>query len=86
MPQSAQVLHHPSTNNLLVANNTCFQVYGSGYYIEDGAEERNNITGNFAGYVHPLGRVDTCRSNGSVFDAPLVYQVIACCGTDVRCV
>ncbi|KAG2444074.1 hypothetical protein HYH02_009017 [Chlamydomonas schloesseri] len=35
-------------------------------------EERNRITGNFAGYVHPLGRADTCAANGSVFGAPTI--------------
>ncbi|KAG2454241.1 hypothetical protein HYH02_001275 [Chlamydomonas schloesseri] len=60
------------THALTVANNTAFHVAGSAFYIEDGAEERNRITGNFAGYVHPLGRADTCAANGSVFGAPVI--------------
>ncbi|KAG2447710.1 hypothetical protein HYH02_007170 [Chlamydomonas schloesseri] len=62
------------THALTVSSNTAFHVAGSAFYIEDGAEERNRITGNFAGFVHPLGRVDTCDAIGSVFDAPTIYN------------
>ncbi|KAG2451086.1 hypothetical protein HYH02_004354 [Chlamydomonas schloesseri] len=60
------------THALTVANNTAFHVAGSAFYTEDGIEERNRITGNFAGYVHPLGRVDTCAINGSLYSAPVI--------------
>ena len=33
--------------------------------------------GNFAGFVHPLGRANTCTAVGSVFSAPQILQVIA---------
>jgi hypothetical protein len=62
------------THALTVSSNTAFHVAGSAFYIEDGAEERNRINGNFAGFVHPLGRVDTCDAIGSVFDAPTIYN------------
>ncbi|KAG2494043.1 hypothetical protein HYH03_007689 [Edaphochlamys debaryana] len=62
------------THSMLVANNTAFHVHGSAFYIEDGIEERNLFSSNFAGYVHPLGRVDPCSENGSVFDAPIIKQ------------
>ncbi|KAG2425540.1 hypothetical protein HXX76_013584 [Chlamydomonas incerta] len=62
------------THALTVANNTAFHVAGSAFYIEDGAEERNRITGNFAGYIHPLGRADPCDAIGSVFAAPTIRQ------------
>ncbi len=63
------------THGLLVQGNTGFHVDGSCFYIEDGNEERNTIDGNFAGYVHPLGRNDTCTAVGSVFSAPVISQV-----------
>eukprot|EP00198_Chlamydomonas_reinhardtii_P011745 XP_001701082.1 predicted protein [Chlamydomonas reinhardtii] len=62
------------THALTVANNAAFHVAGSAFYIEDGAEERNRITGNFAGYIHPLGRADPCDAIGSVFAAPTIRQ------------
>ncbi len=57
---------------MTVANNTAFHVAGSAFYIEDGAEERNRITGNFAGYIHALGRDDPCDAVGSAFSAPTI--------------
>ena len=73
MPTLAAFTIH-GTHALTVASNTAFHVAGSAFYIEDGAEERNRISGNFAGFVHPLGRVDTCDAVGSVFGAPTIYQ------------
>ncbi|KAG2489710.1 hypothetical protein HYH03_011817 [Edaphochlamys debaryana] len=62
------------THALQVRSNTAFHVHGSAFYIEDAAEERNTIDGNFAGFVHPLGRNNTCDAIGSVFSAPTIRQ------------
>ncbi|KXZ51321.1 hypothetical protein GPECTOR_13g808 [Gonium pectorale] len=62
------------TYGLVVANNTAFHVHGSCYYIEDGVEERNVVDGNFAGFVHPLGRADTCTAIASVASTITINQ------------
>ncbi|KXZ41755.1 hypothetical protein GPECTOR_293g788 [Gonium pectorale] len=62
------------TYGLVVVNNTAFHVDGSCYYIEDGVEERNVIDGNFAGFVHPLGRADTCTAIASVGSSLTINQ------------
>ena len=72
LTRAAFTIH--GTHALTVANNAAFHVAGSAFYIEDGAEERNRITGNFAGYIHPLGRADPCDAIGSVFAAPTIRQ------------
>ncbi len=62
------------THGLLVQGNTGFHIQGHCFYLEDGVEERNRMDGNFAGFVHPLGRGNTCDEIGSVFGADPVYQ------------
>ncbi len=77
------------THGLLVQGNTGFHIQGHCFYLEDGVEERNRLDGNFAGFVHPLGRDDTCTEIGSVFGADPVYQarslMLSCTHTAVAC-
>jgi hypothetical protein len=47
------VIH--ATSHVRLENNVGFSVDGSCFYLEDGVEERNQITGNFAGLMRPIG-------------------------------
>eukprot|EP01084_Bolivina_argentea_P204467 349184_1 len=46
------VIH--GTNDTLLSRNIAYNVMGMCYYIEDGIEENNTLSYNFAGHIHPI--------------------------------
>ncbi|GAM19287.1 hypothetical protein SAMD00019534_024620, partial [Acytostelium subglobosum LB1] len=44
-----------ATNNLTVERNVAYDATGHCYYIEDGVEENNTVSYNFAAFVHSIG-------------------------------
>ena len=71
------------TNNTLVADNTCFNHFGHGYFLEDGNEVNNNLTGNIGILSKrvPRGRhlliseVSTPTALKSRFAAPSTFWI-----------
>ncbi len=72
-PHAAFTIH--ATNGMLVQRNVAFDVVGSAFYLEDGVEERNVLDGNAAAFIHPMGRRDNCRPEGSIFGPHQVLEV-----------
>ncbi|EFA80459.1 hypothetical protein PPL_07294 [Heterostelium album PN500] len=56
------------TNNVTVTRNVAFKTFGHCYYLEDGVEENNTLSYNFAARVNTIGRpADGAAQKGETF-------------------